>query len=117
MNIRMDISGTVLNATLEDNPTALDFAALLPLRLPLEDYASIEKIGYLPKRLSTEDDPDRIDDPRIGDLTYYAPWGNLAIFHGNYRHSAGLIRIGHIERDLDVLRAKGPVEAKIDLVD
>lgn len=44
----------VTNATLADNATARDFASLLPLTLTLGGYASTEKIGYPPRKLTNE---------------------------------------------------------------
>jgi hypothetical protein len=40
---------------------------------------SIEKIGDLPKKLSTDGAPTG-SNPNVGDIAYYAPLGNLAIF-------------------------------------
>ena len=71
-----------LTATLEDNPTARDFAALLPLEgLKIENYGNNEKISYLPRKL-TEEGSGPFGNERPGDLCYFAPWGNLAMFHG-----------------------------------
>ena len=81
MRIRIIVAGTELQATLEDSPAARDFVAMLPLELTLEDYHATEKIADLPSRLSTDDAPAGVD-PAIGDITYYAPWGNLALFYG-----------------------------------
>ena len=72
MKIRMNIDGTAITATLDDNQTARDFAALLPLALTLTDYAATEKISNLPRRLSTKDAPPGTE-ASIGDITYYAP--------------------------------------------
>jgi hypothetical protein len=96
-------------ARLEDSTTARDFAALLPLRLILKDYASTEKIADLPRRLSTEGAPVAID-PVAGDLGYYAPWGNLALFYRDGHHSPGLVRLGRVESDVEALATlEGPV--------
>ena len=57
MKIRIRINETEVMATLTDNATSRDLVALLPLRLALEDYGGIEKIGYLPRKLSTEGAP------------------------------------------------------------
>ena len=43
-----------LTATLYDNPSARDFASMLPLDLTIEDYANNEKIAYLPRKLTEE---------------------------------------------------------------
>lgn len=55
--IRIDVEGRSITATLEESETARDFASLLPLELTLTDYAETEKIGDLPRRLSTEGAP------------------------------------------------------------
>lgn len=115
MNIRLTIDGQVLSATLEDSAAARDFAALLPLTLDLEDYAATEKIAQLPKKLSTTGAPAGMT-PTIGDITYYAPWGNLAIFYKDFGHSAGLVKLGRIEGDIQVLRGRGSLKAHIEAV-
>jgi len=84
MKIRLTVNGKAFTVTLVDNATARDFLALLPMTVTLEDYAQTEKIAYLPRKLSTAGAPAG-SDPSVGDITYYAPWGNLAIF---YRDSA-----------------------------
>lgn len=115
MNIQLTINGQVLAATLEDSAAACDFAALLPLTLDLEDYAATEKIAQLPRKLSTTGAPTGIT-PAIGDITYYAPWGNLAIFYNDFGHATGLVKLGHIEGDIQVLRGQGPLKARIEAV-
>ena len=83
--VRISVAGGPnLIATLAQGDAARDFASLLPLNLLLKDYASTEKIADLPKRLSTTDAPDGFE-PRAGDVAYYAPWGNLAIFYRDFR--------------------------------
>ena len=83
MKIRLRVGDTVLTATLIDSKTTREFISLLPLTLTLKDYAGTEKISDLPKRLSTEGAPSG-SDPSVGDITYYAPWGNLAIFYRDF---------------------------------
>lgn len=87
IKIRFDLNGTSVVAALEDNASTRSFVAMLPLTLKLDDYAGTEKIAYLPEELDIGDAPEGIT-PRQGDLTYYAPWGNLAIFIKDFRHSA-----------------------------
>ncbi len=78
MKIRIDIDGTQqpLFATLAMSPTVEDFAKQLPLTLILKDYDSTEKIADLPTKLTTQNAPHGYAG-KAGDLTYYAPWGNL----------------------------------------
>lgn len=113
MRISIDVNGTHLTATLDDNSTARDFMSLLPLTLTLEDYNATEKISDLPKKLSTSGAPAGID-PTTGDITYYAPWGNLAIFYKDFRYSTGLVRLGRIDSDLSALTRQGTLHVRID---
>jgi hypothetical protein len=115
MKIMITVDGKPIRATLADNATARDFADLLPLTVTLEDYSRTEKINYLPKKLSTEGAPSGID-PAIGDITYYAPWGNLAIFYKDFSYSAGLIKLGSIESGGELLNVSGSVKARIELI-
>jgi hypothetical protein len=114
IRIRITAGDAVILATLDSNATARDFAAMLPLTLSLEDYAATEKIGYLPRKLSTEGAPDAVT-PATGDIAYYAPWGNLALFHRDFRNSPGLIRLGRITQGVDALRIPGKRDARIEI--
>lgn len=114
MNIRFIIEGTELTATLNNSAAARDFASLLPLDLSLSDYASTEKVADLPHRLDTEGAP-RSYQPSRGDITYYAPWGNLAIFYRDFRDSAGLVPLGRFDGDLDALLRGDSFTARFEL--
>jgi hypothetical protein len=115
MKIRIRLEDKVITATLADNPTSRDFVSLLPLTLTLEDYAATEKISYLPRKLSTEGAPPG-SDPAIGDIAYYAPWGNLALFYKDFRYSSGLIKLGKIDSGAEVINVAGRLRVKIELV-
>jgi hypothetical protein len=104
MNIQMTNGDISLTATLLDNPTAHDFASMLPLTVQLSDYASTEKIADLPRPLTTEAAPNGTS-AAAGDITLYAPWGNLAIFYRDFGYADGLIKIGTITTGTDQLTA------------
>jgi hypothetical protein len=116
MRIRLDVDGTPLTATLDDNETARDFASLLPLTLTLEDYASTEKISDLPRKLSTKGAPAGTD-AAAGDITYYAPWGNLALFHRDFEYASGLVTLGRLDSGVEALRRRGPLNVKIEFME
>src|SRR5438876_6306635 len=101
--------------TLEDNATTRDFVALLPLTLTLRDYNRTEKISDLPKKLSTKGAPSG-RDPNVGDIAYYAPWGNIAIFYRDFGYSAGLVKLGKLDSDEDALRSKETTTATVELI-
>ena len=115
MKIGIRLEDKVIIATLADNPTSRDFVSLLPLTLTLEDYAMTEKISYLPRKLSTEDAPPG-SDPAIGDIAYYAPWGNLALFYKDFRYSSGLIKLGKIDFDAEAINVAGRLRVTMELV-
>jgi hypothetical protein len=115
MKIRMDLEGTAITATLVDNETSRDFVSLLPLTLTLTDYAGTEKISDLPRRLSTEGAPHG-SDPSVGDIAYYASWGNLAIFYRDFGYSRGLIQLGKIDSGVEVLSGSDPLTVTIELI-
>jgi hypothetical protein len=115
MKIRIRMNGNEIKATLIDNATSRDFVSLLPLKLKLEDYGATEKISYLPRKLSTEGAPPG-SDPSAGEVSYYAPWGNLAIFRRDFRYSSGLIKLGKVDTGVEALKVPGSVEVTIDLI-
>jgi hypothetical protein len=104
MNITLSFNDTELTATLVDNETTQDFLSLLPLTLTLSDYRKTERISDLPRQLSTAGAPDG-HDPEVGDITYYAPWGNLAIFYEDFDYSPGLVKLGRIDSGIEALAA------------
>ncbi|TGR23211.1 cyclophilin [Mesorhizobium sp. M00.F.Ca.ET.149.01.1.1] len=110
--IQFTLGGKLVTASLEDNQASRDFVAMLPVTL--EDYASTEKIAYLKKRLSTKGAPEGID-PRKGDLTYYALWGNLAIFQKDFRYSSGLLKLGRVDKGFEALLTPGSASVTIEL--
>ena len=83
---------------LEDNPATRDFYAQLPLNLEFSDYVGKEKISNtLPKPLNTSGLNGY--DPQVGDLFYFAPWGNLGIFYAKQPFHSGLVRFGSVDKD------------------
>jgi hypothetical protein len=103
-----------MTATLFDNKTTQDFISLLPLTLTFEDYGETEKISYLPTRLSTEDAPSG-SDLSVGDITYYAPWGNLAIFYRDFGYSNGLVILGKLDNGVEAFNVPGSVRVTVEL--
>ncbi|MGW0875472.1 cyclophilin-like fold protein [Streptomyces sp. NPDC002740] len=103
MHIRLTIDGHSVDATLNDSATAQDFAALLPLTLDLDDFQGTERVADLPRRPSAEGAPTS-SDPEAGDLAFYAPWGNVALFYRDGRPSPGLVILGHLTNRDDIAR-------------
>lgn len=115
LKIILKVGDRVLAATLVDSATTRDFISLLPLSLTLKDYAGTEKISDLPKRLSIEGAPSG-SDPSVGDITYYAPWGNLAIFYRDFGYSSGLVILGKIDSGIEAFNVSGSVRVTFELI-
>ena len=116
MKIRLIVGEQVATATLYDNATARDFAALLPLTLTMEDYAAIERVATLPRKLSTQGAPEGMA-PVAGELTHYAPWGNLALFIEGRTWSRSLLPLGKVDDGLPLLSQPGPYSVRIERVE
>jgi hypothetical protein len=111
--IRIAIGAATMLATLEDNQTARDLAARLPLAVTLRDFSPAEKVSDpLPDRLSQEGAPAS-DAGRTGDIAYYAPWGNIAFYRGEGPKAVGVIRIARIISGADALKQPGQLRATI----
>ncbi|MCS6101883.1 cyclophilin-like fold protein [Shewanella baltica] len=113
VKIRIIIADTTLTATLENTQAARDFVALLPLDLTLADYNGTEKIADLPAKLSHKDAPEGYT-PKVGDIAYFAPWGNLAFFYHDFGYSRGLIRLGQIDGSVDALMGDCDIKVRIE---
>jgi hypothetical protein len=112
MRIQIAFSDHIFTASLYDNPSARDFASMLPLDLTIDNYANNEKIAYLPRKL-TEEGSGPFANEAPGDLCYYAPWGNLAFFYASYRYSRGLIRLGRLDSGFEPLLTPGEFSLRI----
>ena len=98
MQIWLKFEGEKTLVELDENPAARDFYAMLPLKFKMSDYVGKEKITpALPKPLDTSG--LRGYEPQVGDLFYFAPWGNVGIFYAKQPFHSGLVRFGRISRE------------------
>ena len=106
--------GADIIVALNDNPAADALHDMLPLELTFEEFNGTEKIADLPAALDTGDAPSGCD-PEPGSFTYYAPWGNLAIFYRDFRYSDGLVPLGRIEAGVERLaRMRGDFSVRLE---
>ena len=115
MKLRLTVNGAPLAATLDDNAASQDLLKLLPLELTLQDYALAEKIAYLPRKLDAASAPAGFA-PSAGDIMYYAPWGNLALFYRDQPFDSGLVRLGRIESGVDALKGANKLKLRLEAV-
>ncbi|WP_436868890.1 cyclophilin-like fold protein [Acinetobacter courvalinii] len=115
MKVKLIFEDQILYAILDDRAAAKSFYDLLPLELALNDYASTEKISDLPKKLDIHNEPKGYK-PKVGDITYYAPWGNLALFYKNFDYSNGLVRLGEITGNIEILKKSKSLSVRIEVI-
>lgn len=113
MKVRFLFDEHAVDTTLYDNPSARDFASMLPLDLKIEDYSDNEKIAYLPRKL-TDEGSGPFGNEQPGDLCYYAPWGDVILFYTAYRYSSGLIRLGRVDGGIEPMLTRGTFPLRIE---
>ena len=78
---------------LNDSTAADSLYTQLPLTVEVEDYSTNEKIFYPPQELDTGDAPTAQSE--AGTLAYYAPWGDVVMFYGDYNENPSLYELGY----------------------
>ena len=114
--IKLQFDDKEIIVELSDNSASKVLVSRLPLDVQFEDFNSTEKIATLPSELSTEGLPSGYT-PKVGDFSYYAPWGNLSIFYEDFRYSNSLYKLGKIESGTEILgNVNGNFEVTIERV-
>lgn len=92
--IQVQSDGGTVVYQLNDSAAADALLAQLPLTVEVEDYSTNEKIFYPPQALDTADAPPA--EGGTGTLAYYAPWGDVVMFYGDYNASSSLYELGQV---------------------
>lgn len=93
-------------AELNGSAAAESLAAMLPLTLDFEDFNGTERIAYTDEKIDVSGAPASYT-PKAGDVTVYAPWGNIAVFYRPFRESRGLVPLGRFVAGADKISALG----------
>jgi len=115
MKLKITIGETILTASLIKSKTTDDFIKLLPLSLTMNDLFGREKYGELPTTISTEG--KHSFKYEVGDIAYWSPSHDLAIYYKNDGESIpnpGIIIIGKIESDMSAFNVTGSVKVNIE---
>lgn len=104
MKINLQIGTDLIDGELYDNPVALQVAELLPFEAAFTDFHDQEKLTRLSRPLDVSGVP-RADEPRPGEIGYYAPGSSLVLYYDSPGRWPGLVRIGRFDHPLDRLRA------------
>ncbi|TNE72430.1 hypothetical protein EP331_07280 [bacterium] len=101
---KISIGNQVFTVHFLDNETSKSLIERMPFTVDLEDYGGMEKIFFPKDGLNTKGAPDGAK-PARGDIMYYAPWGDVAIFYKEFRFASGLIPMGKIDHIDGFLKA------------
>lgn len=77
---------------LNDSIAAKSLYEQLPLIADMENFGDNEKIFYPAEKLDITDTPHA--NSGAGTLAYYAPWGNVVLFFGDYSPNGQLYELG-----------------------
>ncbi|HET7477070.1 MAG TPA: cyclophilin-like fold protein [Dermatophilaceae bacterium] len=106
--------------TLDDTAPARAFAAMLPLRLTMHDPMGQAKSGQLPATIAVTG-ADRVVDPSVGLLYYWAPGNAVAIFYDDLGQTVpppGLVRLGVVDSGAASIGKGGNrIPVRIELAD
>ena len=89
----LTVEGGTILFELNDSSASGDLYAQLPLTVQIEDFSTNEKIFY-PEELDISDTPQA--GMAVGTLAYYAPWGDVVMFYGEYNENPSLYELGHV---------------------
>jgi len=98
MKIDVTIGGQRFRATLADSAAGRDLIAQLPVTIEMVDHGAVEKTGPLPSPLSLDGQPEGAD-PHVGDVGYYAPGNDLAMYYGDESYLPGIVVLGKLDGD------------------
>jgi hypothetical protein len=107
--ITIHVGDDTATAALADTPAARDFAAMLPVTIVTRDLFGQAKADQLPRNLAAGD-TGRASDYAVGDLGYWSPTGDLAIFYADDGQSLpppGLVRLGTVDGELNAVADAG----------
>lgn len=110
--VTLDINGTTFTATLEDNATARELVARMPLALEMAELNGNEKYLYLDEDLPTA--VERPGEIQAGDLMLYGS-DCLVLFYESFPTSYSYTRIGHIDDASGLADAVGAGSVRVTI--
>ena len=111
MDITVTIGGNEYAAALYDNGAARAVSAQFPLALSMSEYAgNLEYYARLSAKITA--DAPKADKIRAGDIMLYNDI-SLVIFYADAPHTAGYVKLGHIENPADLKKSLDGAGGKV----
>ena len=109
-NVWMNIGTQRFAVTLEDNPTAVAFAQLLPATFDMTELNGNEKLVRLPRSLPNK--PMLPGTIRSGDILLYGN-NTVVVFYETFQSSYSYTRIGRVVESGGLAKALGPGNPRV----
>lgn len=105
VNIKITAGKTELRAVLYNNPTAREFAELLPIRINVFDRIGLVKTAVLPNPIS--DSGERTRRYELGSIFYWPEGPEVAFCYSSHLPETvvDIIHIGMLQSDTGFLRS------------
>lgn len=96
---------------LNNSSAAQSLIKQLPLTIKVENYSNDEKIFY-PEKLATNNTP--MSQGEVGDLAYFAPWGDVVMYYKKFQSYAGLYQLGKcVSGEDEIVKLKGTIDIRL----
>jgi hypothetical protein len=93
MVVSITSQGRTATFQLYDTVAAKDFYDQLPLNLPLKNFRDAQWMFYPPEKLSVTA-RESYHDGKKGELSYYAPWGDVFMLYRDFHAGDEMHRLG-----------------------
>lgn len=103
-NFTLQLQDKQVKVELNNSTAAQELYQNLPQEMKFESFNENEKISYLPQKLKNLG--KRGHAPKVGDLCYYIPWGNLCVFMKDYKYTDDLICVGQVTSNLETITSQ-----------
>ena len=112
MRIQVEGNGTTILFALNDSQAAKDLVARLPMSIAVENFSNNEKIFYPSSELDVNGAP--LAEGGAGTLAYYAPWGDVVMFYGNFNSNGSLYALGEAVSGTETIaNLSGTIEIRV----
>lgn len=99
-SIRISSQGKSAVFRLYDTVAAKQLYQQLPLQLELEDFRSAQWMFFPPEKLDAADS-ETYHRGKRGELSYYAPWGDVFMLHKDFYAHDHMHRLGVVVEGID----------------
>ena len=93
MTVKITSQGRTATFQLYDTRAAKEFYGQLPLKADLSNFRDAQWMFYPPQKLSIADS-EAYHDGKKGELSYYAPWGDVFMLYKDFYARDEMHRLG-----------------------